>query len=227
MKKNHFLKEYGSQVAFFAAAVALALFVPAGLTNFAGVRIFIIICIASLLLFAAVLLYTGGKFSVKSKEVHYFLYDRRRKKNLSRSALCEELITEGMQFYLQDYVEDPLSLYVEFPKPLRLQLEGEPQFRVLIMYHVLRLLSQESATRIQELFEEADLRAISYLCRSLSDCGDEELADYIYRMKRNIGAEAERVSLFFKKNERRFSARSLRYVEQNFGRFFVDLSRFA
>jgi hypothetical protein len=159
--------------------------------------------------------------------VHYFLYDRRRKNTLSRDELSEDLIAEGMQFYLLDYVEDPLSLFVEFPKSLRLQLEGEPQFRVLIMYHILHLLSQEDATRIKEVFEAADPRAISYLCRSLSECGDEELADYIYRMKRNINLEAERLTLFFKKNERRFAARALKYVQQNFNRFFVDLARFA
>ena len=67
MKKNHFSKEHGSRLAFLAAAVALALFVPAGLTELAGVRIFLIVCIGMLLLFAATLLYASGKFSVKSK----------------------------------------------------------------------------------------------------------------------------------------------------------------
>ena len=227
MKKNHFSKEYGSQLAFLAAAVALVLFVPAGLTELAGLRIFLVISIVFFLLCSAVLLFVSGKFSVKSKEVHYFLYDRRRKKSLSRDSLSQELIDDGMSFYLSHYVEDPLSLFGEFPKPLRLQLEGEPQFRVLIMYHILQLLSQKDADEIKEIFTAADERAISYLCRSLSECKDEELADYIYRLKRNAQTEVGRIPLFFKKNERRFATRAIKYVEQNFDRFFVDLSRFA
>ncbi len=226
MKKNQFFKEYGSRLAFLAATIALLLFIPAGLTKLSGLRIFLIVSIALLLLCGAVLLYLSGKFNIKGKEVHYFLYDRRRKKSLPRESLSQELINDGVSFYLFDYIEDPLSLFTEFPKSLRLQLEGEPQFRVLIMYHILQLLAKKDATEILLIFSQADMRAISYLCRSLSECGDEELADYIYRLKRNAQTEAGRIPLFFKKNERRFATRAVKYVEQNFERFYTDSSRF-
>ncbi len=227
MKKKRFIKDHGSRLAVLAAALALLLFIPAGMTTHAVLRTFLIVSIAILLCGGAVLLYLSNAYNAKGKEVHYFLYDRRRKKLLARDAINEQTVADAIDYYLSEFTQDPLSLLQEIPKPLRDLWESEPHFRPLAMYRVLHLLSKTSQSDILPLFASADTRAVNYLCRALDACGDTELADYIYRLKKNAEREAGRIPLFFKKNERRFATRGLRYIEQNFDRFYVSTSRFS
>ena len=226
MKKKRFLKEFGSRLAFLAAALALLLFIPAGLTIHAPLRTFLIVCIVILLLSGAVLLYFGAKYNASGKKVHYILYDHRRKKQLSKNALDEQLVIDAADRYIREFTDDPFSLLSQLQRPLRDQLELEKAFQPLIAYRVLYLISQAPQGDILPLFLGADARAISYFCRAISECGDAELAEYIYRLKKNAERESGRIPLFFKKNERRFCARALRFVEQNFDRFYVDSTRF-
>ncbi len=225
MKKNRFIKEYGTRLSFALAALALLLFIPAGLSTATALRVFLIVCIAMLLVCGGILLYLGGHYNT-GREVHYFLYDRQQKKSLSKEELNEEAFIKGIDLYLADFDTTPLSLFEEFPKPLRIRLEEEEQFRLLICYRMLQSLCQCPQGDILPVFASADTRALTYLCRSLRACGDGELAEYIYDLKQNLDKEAGRIPLFFKKNERRFLSRAMRYLEQNFDSFYVNTTRF-
>ncbi len=227
MKAKRFIKEFGSRLAFFCAALALLLFIPAGLTQNATLRVLLGICILLLLIGGCVLLYLSGRYNGRGKTVHYFLYDHRRKTVLPRETLSEETVGEAIDRYVSEYCEDTLSLLGEVPKPLRMQLDMEPQFRPLVAYRVFSLLACGAQADVLSLFLAADSRAIAYFCRTLSECGDTELADYIYRLKRNAERESGRIPLFFQKNQRRFATRALHFVEQNFDKYYVDTVRFS
>ena len=226
MKWKHFIKEYASRLALLCAAVALLLFIPASVATSKAVKGLSVTGIVLFVLGGGVLLIIAGRF--RGNTVHYFLYDYRRKKKRPQNSLNAETIQDAVDFYLRPYVSDsPLSLFTDIPKSLRLQLEAEPWFRPLIMYRMLLALSDCSAQEIMTVFGESDIRAVTYLCRTLSGCGDTKTADTVYHLRQNLTREADRVAPFFKESKEAFATRSVRYIEQNFDRFYVEKSRFA
>ena len=120
---------------------------------------------------------------------------------------------------------DFVTLWQDIPKPLRIQLEGEPHFRPLVMYRMLFMLSEQESTHALAIFGAASEQVVTYLCRVIGEAGDREMADYIYHLKKNFTAERERVSVFFSKNTRVFASRTLRYTNQHFDDFYVAKSR--
>lgn len=228
MKWKHFIKEYASRLALLCAALALFLFIPASLSKGKNPAVFglSVTGMVLLILGGGVLLIIAGRY--RGNTVHYFLYDYRRKKKRPHDALNADNVQDAIDFYLRPYVSDsPLSLFTDIPKPLRLQLEAEPWFRPLIMYRMLLALSDCTAEEIMTVFGESDIRAVTYLCRTLSSCGDTKTADTVYHLRQNVAREAERVAPFFKGSREAFATRSVRYIEQNFDRFYVEKSRFA
>lgn len=228
MKWKRFIKEYASRLALLCAALALFLFIAAILSKDKKPVLFgwSVAGIVLLILGGGVLLIMAGRF--RGNTVHYFLYDYRRQKKRPQNSLNAETIQDAIDFYLRPYVGDSvLSFFTEIPKALRIQLEAEPWFRPIIMYRMLLALSDCPAEEIMTVFGESDIRAVTYLCRTLSGCGDTKTADTIYHLRQNIARESERVVPFFKGSREAFATRSVRYIEQNFDRFYVEKSRFA
>ena len=182
-----FLRNYATKLAFVCALAAFLLFIPAALTASMGLRSFLIVLIVMFLLGGCVLVFLGNRRG--AGRLHYFLYDRRRGQNYPREALNADIIQDAMAHYLHPFVSEEISLWREIPKPLRLQLEGEEQFRPLVMYYMLTLLSAREQQDTLAIFAAAGEQTVSYLCRTISECGDGELADYIYHLKKNFAAE--------------------------------------
>lgn len=218
-----FLRTYATKIAVLLAIVALLLFVPAAMTASVGMRAFLIVLILCLLGAGVILLALGNRRG--GNEVHFFLYDRRRGRIRRRGELTEEIVQDALAYYLQPLISDPLTLWQAFPKPLRLELEAQPHFRVPVMYRMLYLLSEQEERRIFEIFFEADEHIVTYLCHVLGDAQDRELADFIYHLKKNCRAERERTIAFFQKNQGCFAARALRFVERHFEEFYVPKNK--
>ena len=215
-----FLRTYATKIAVLAAIVALLLFIPAALTASTGLRVFLIILIILLLGGGVSLLFLGNFRG--GNEVHFFLYDRRRSRMRRRDELSAEIVQDAMDYYLQALVSDQLALWQAFPKPLRLQLEAQPQFRAPVMYRMLYLLSECEQREIFEIFSKADERIVTHLCHVLGDAEDTQMADFIYHLKQNCHGERERTVAFFQKNKHCFAARALRFVERHFDSFYVS-----
>jgi len=220
---NSFLRNYATRFAFLLALVAIILFVCAALTASSALRIFLIVMIVLLLAGGGVLLFLGNR--QHAGKIHYFLYDRRRNRFYQREELNADIIQDAIAYYLRDFVKNEMELWRDIPKSLRLQLEGEPQFTPLVMYRMLSLLAAQTPENAFSVFEDASEQVVTYLCRTISECGDSEMADYIYHLKKNCKTEQERAGLFFPKNKRAFSARTLRFVERHFDDFYVAKSR--
>ncbi len=223
MKTGAFLRNYATRLAFVCAIVAFMLFIPAALTASMALRVFLIVLMVMLLLGGGVLLFFGNRRNVG--QIHYFLYDRRRNRHYRREDLTPEIIQDAMSHYLRCFVGEEIELWQDIPKPLHLQLEGEEQFRPLVMYRMLALLSMCEAQEALRIFGAASEQTVFCLCRTISECGDSEMADYIYHLKKNFHTEQERIALFFPKNKRAFATRILRYVERHFDEFYVAKSR--
>ena len=218
-----FLRTYATTIAILLAIAAFLLFVPAALTTSSGMRAFLIVLILFLLGAGGILLALGNRRG--GNEVHFFLYDRRRGRIRRRNELTEEIVQDAIAYYLQPLVSDPLTLWQAFPKPLRLELEAQPHFRVPVMYRMLYLLSEQEDREIFEIFLESDERIVTYLCHVLGDAQDREMADFIYHLKQNCHAERERTIAFFQKNKRCFAIRALRFVERHFEDFYVPKNK--
>ena len=225
MKIGSFLRNYATKLAFVCALAAFLLFVPAALTASMGLRAFLVVLIVMLLFAGCVLVFLGNKRG--AGRLHYFLYDRRRGRNYPREELNADIVQDAMAHYLHPFVSEEILLWKEIPKPLRLQLEGEEQFRPLVMYHMLTMLSARDPQDALAVFAAAGEQTVTYLCRTISECGDGELADYIYHLKKNFATERERIALFFVKNKRTFAARMMRYLDRHFDEFYVARARIA
>jgi hypothetical protein len=220
VKKNQFFFEHGLHLATFCAVLGLLFFVPASMTQILGLRVFFGVLIAMLLAVGVVFLYLSHR--AKKERVHYFLYDHRRKLNLPMSALSPDLIREKMDAYLSRYTDSVESLWQEIPKKLRLQLEADTQFLPLISYRMLLDLSEKDAPVISDIFENADSRAVGYICRAIRDAGDADLADHVFHLKKSVEENGSRIPVFFHKNRPRFEERMMRFVERHMNDFYVD-----
>ncbi len=224
MKISSFLRNYATRLAFLLAFVALILFIPASLTASIGLRIFLIVLIVLMLGGGVALLFWGSRRN--GPQVHYFLYDRRRARSRRYHEMDADTVQDAMAYYLHSFTQEPLSLWREIPKPLLLQLDAQPQFRPLVTYRLLYLLSECDAERIYEIFSAASGSAVTYHCRAIGDAGDSEMADFIYHLKQKRIGDKERVVQFFQKNKQCFAVRALRCVERDFDLFYVSKSKF-
>ena len=161
----------------------------------------------------------------KSEHAHYFLYDHRRKINLSMNALTPALIRERIDSYLADYTSSVCDLWLTIPKKLRLQLEEDTQFLPLIAYRMLIELSEKEAGEALSIFENADGRAVGYICCAIRDAGDADLADYIFHLKKSIEESRTRIPAFFHKNLALFEERMVRFVERHISDFYINLKK--
>lgn len=223
MKQKKFLFDHAIHVATACAVLALLLFIPAVLTGSKGLGVFLYIVIALLLVGGGVILYLAHR--ERGERANYFLYDRRRETARPHDSLSFQLVKDGVEAYLSDYVEDVADLWVDIPKKLRIQLDGDTAFRPLIAYRMLLELSTRTPEEIIACFECADTRVVGYLCRAVKEGGDSEMADYIFELKRYIDRERAHIPVFFRKNLRCFEDRMLRYVERNMSDFYMDKKR--
>lgn len=219
MSRN-FLAEYAKYLASVLAVIALILFIPAGVTQSLGLRVFFIVLIALFLFGGVTLLYLGHKASTKI--INYFLYDAEHEKKIPKQELAFEHVEKGLSLYLKEYIDDPMLLWDEMPQRLRKRLGDEPHFRPLVAYRMLRALSDLSARDIRVIFSGTDERTVAYLCRSLSDAGDKKMADFIFDMKKKCGEESTKIVGFFRKNRTLFEERMVRFVKEHLHEFDLN-----
>ena len=220
MKKNQFFFKHGSHVATLCAVLGLLLFIPASMTKSLGLRIFFGILVAILLIGGCVIVYLSHR--AKGSRAHYFLYDHRRHINQSMNDLTPTLVREKIDRYLSDYTSTISDLWREIPKKLRLQLEADTQFLPLIAYRMLLDLSEKKEDEALHIFEQADGRAVGYVCRAIRDAGDADLADHVFHLKKSVEENRSRIPVFFHKNRPRFEERMVRFVERHMNDFYVD-----
>lgn len=219
------IKEYGTRFSVILTVLALMLFVPAGLAQNPVLTAVLIVLIFLLLGGAITVLVFAKKEHLG--DVHYFLYDEKEGKSVQKEALDDRLWRARIARYLHTFGCSSLSLWEGFPEKLRDKLSEEPQYRPLIAYSMLFALANCPDRHVPVAFSHADARAVSYLCHSLREAGDKELADYIYHLKKNESENEALVTPFFKKNGPRFSSRAMRYLDLHFDSFYVDKSYFS
>lgn len=224
MKISVILRNYATHIASLMALVALVLFIPASLTSSTVLRVFLIIFIVLLLGGGGVLLFLRSRHN--GPRVHFFLYDRRRGRSRRYDELDAEAVQDAMAYYLSPFTKDATSLWRVIPKALLMQLDAQTQFRPLVTYRLLYLLSACDEEQIYQTFSQANERVVGYLCRAIGEEGDNEMADFVYHLKQKRICDRERVVQFFQKNKQRFAARALLCVERNFDRFYVSKNIF-
>lgn len=224
MNLKKLIKTHGSHLSVLCAIVAFFLFIPACTATETLWKVFFTVLVVLLLLCGGLLLFFWNR--TREARVHFFLYDRESGKNRPDEELTPQTVSDCISFYLAPYGVEAADLFADIPRPLRQQLEREPDFRPVVMYQMLHALSGLEEGEITERFQAADPRAVAYLCRALSEAGDGELADFIYRLKKNAASEERHIPPFFKRNAARFEQRAMKYIDRNFEKFYVQRSRF-
>jgi len=227
MKKNKFLNKHAKLISLGLIALAFLFFLwAAAVDKSAHQAGFVTLLVFFLIFFVTGIGFFG--YATKHAEVRvcYFYYDRRKQRRIPREELTFELANDNLDFYLSEYVAQPIELFSEVPKPLRIQLQAEPAFAPLVAFKMLYELSLLEGDALTECFSAADERAVGFICRSIAKCGDEEMADLLARMKRNPELERARVLAFFTKNRRWFEGRILHYIQQRATQLTVLRERF-
>lgn len=217
MKQNKFLLEHALHLATACAVLALILFIPASVSQNRGIGIFFYIVSAVMLVGGGVVLYLA--YRAKAGYANYFLYEKETGECLPFSELNAKRVRDGVDGYLAPYAQDTVSLWGEIPKELRVKLTREPAFLPLIAYRMLLAIC-ECEGEAPIMFLGADDRAVGYVCRAIRDNGDENMADYVYELKKS--GDRARISAFFGKNRRIFEERMLRYVKRHENAFIVE-----
>ncbi len=226
MKKNKSFLNETRLAACLLMAIAVLFFIFASITNSGFWRVFFILVMCACFVGTCAFFYKEY-LEIKDRP-NFFLYDRRRKKRLTKEELTFELANEGINLYLKDFVARPSFLWRGIPKALSAQLEVEPAFAPLIGYKMLHSLAMLPAQEIPEVFFSAEDRTVAFLCRAVRDGGDVKMADLIFRMKRS---ERERVELramsFFVKNKKFFEGRILHYIREHAASLYRKENNFA
>lgn len=219
MKKQKSFIENGKTLSLIMAGLALVLFICACATK-GGLAAFFHVLWILCLLAGFYLFYMGYRQS--QSQVNYFLYDRRRKKKLKKEELTFEQLNDNLTYYLSHYVKHPLDLWKGIPKSLHIQTDANEAFRPLFCYRMLYEMSLLPDEEIKERFFDADEKTVSYVCRYISQAGDEEMAQLIFKMKREFVREEKHVVPFFQKNKRVFEGRMMRFTLHHIDEFTVD-----
>ena len=212
MIKN-LLTQYSKLIASICSVLALLLFIPAGITD--STPLFIVLVVFVGLLFAGsfAILFLGYRFVNASS--NFFLTDAKTNKRRSTTELTCEDVGERMDGFLEPYTASIASLWTDFPQKLRVDLGDTPAFRPLVAYRMLLALSEAGASTAVSIFQDAEERVVSYVCRSIAAVGDKEMADFLFSLKKKSLDEPQRAASFFRNNRARFGERMLAFVKQN------------
>ena len=152
---------------------------------------------------------------------NYFLYDRETKRSVSDKELTFELANANLTLYLADYMPNPLMLWEGVPVSLREQLKAGA-FRVPVAYRMLYELSVLEPNAILHYFGDCSEVIVHFVCRTISDAGDKEMADYIFNLKRRFDEQDQaNVTNFFVRNRRCFEGRLVNYIKNNLDRYVM------
>lgn len=219
MKNNkNFLHDAKVQSAIVAAvAVLFLILIFFAKNNMILLALWISLSLSALII--SVWIFVSG-LRDDATHYNYFLYDRKTKKSVPEAQLSFEMVNGKLSEYLADYVSAPLSLWSGIPANLREQLKNV-HFRVPVAYRMLFDLSVLSPDEILRRFGDAEESVVAYVCRTLSEAGDKDMADYIFGLKRRFGEEQTHVSNFFSRNKRCFEGRIFNYVKRNLGRYVM------
>ena len=149
---------------------------------------------------------------------NYFLFDRSKDKCVSAKEISFALVNENLSAYIAKYVARPIDLWDGVPKAL----QSDSAFRAPVAFRMLYEMSLLKGDEILRRFEDASDLTVNFVCRVVKASGDEEMADIIFRMKRQFESEQSRVVAFFTKNRRCFEGRIFNYVKNHLDDYIME-----
>lgn len=216
-KKQSFFGDY-KNLALLLLALAVLLFVPAGIAK-GGLSVFLYILSVLSLLSGIYCLYCEGR--ARGEWVNLFLYDRRRKTEIARDALSYDFAEDALLYLLSDFSDDEASLWEGMSPELSMQLEATPALHSLLAFFMMRRLAEKPPKEIFTVFLSADEQVITRLCRGIKESGDREMADFVFRMWNDPEREEHRITPFFQRNKACFETRFVRHVKAHLSEFVM------
>lgn len=187
-----------------------------------GLRtLWIFLAVVSLAAGVALLFFTYRK---APKRLNFFLYDPRRGRSISEQALDFDTANDRMEGFLAAFTDNPVHLWRGIPKTLAIELQAKEPLRPAVGYKMLYELSIATAEDAIDAFLSAEDRTVAYVCRAIRDGGDEDMADYLFKIKRNGDLDEEHLAAVFSKNRKFFEGHLMRYIKENMDRFAFEQS---
>ena len=220
MKNKKNLLQNAKLLAGIVAAVAVIFLIICFVAkdNMVVLALSISLCLSAFIISGWLL---AGGLRDDATHYNYFLYDRDTKRSVSDKDLTFELANTNLSLYLADYVPNPLMLWEGVPVALREQLKAG-SFRVPVAYRMLYELSLLEPNEILRYFGDSSEVIVHFVCRTISDAGDKDMADYIFNLKRRFDEQDQaNVANFFTRNRRCFEGRLLNYIKNNLDRYVM------
>ena len=207
----------GAGLALLIAILDFALFVPNCVVTI--VKVFAI-------LFGIVLLGLTGlcayyTFLESEGMPNYFLYDKRRKKNISPEKLTFEIVNERMSFFVSHVAQGKASnlwmgTVLQHPE----RFDPNHVYMPLVAYKMLYDLSRENSENGWSMFEhctEENMRAITYALRMN---GEQDMVRALRYLYENCPQDHERIRDYIQGNQKYIQSRMYGYVRRNLEVFY-------
>ncbi len=216
-KKQSFFDDY-KNLALVLLALAVLLFVPAGLAK-GGLSVFLYILSVLSLVSGIYCLYREHR--ARGEWVNLFLYDRRRENQIAKDALTYAFAEDALLYLLSDFSDDEASLWEGMSNELNMQVEATPALRSLLAFFMMRRLAEKPPKEIFTVFLSAEEQVVTRLCRGIRESGDREMADFVFRMWNDPEREEHRITPFFQRNKACFETRFVRHVKAHLSEFLM------
>ena len=207
----------GAGVSLIIALLILFLFVPHCAVTV--VKVFAILFSIVLIVLAGLCLYYT--FLECEGMLNYFLYDKRRKKNIAPEKLTFEIVNERMSFFVSHVAQGKaanlwMGDILQHPE----RFDPNHVYMPLVAYKMLYDLGRENSDRGWSMFSncpEENLRVITYALRTN---GEQDMVRALRYLHDNCGNDYERLRDYIQGNQKYIQSRMFGYVRRNLEVFY-------
>lgn len=200
------------------AVLLLAIAVPRASATYQ--RVLSVICAVLMLLLALLI----GAYQWLSRDTYpnFFLYDRKKKKNIPVEKLKFSVVSERMAFLFTRLSDSPEQLWRGDVLTHEDDLFGyRSVYKPLVAYKMLYDLGEQgSDSAYWGYLKTAPQENLDAICEALGKAGDKEMADYFRRILKLPDDDLARMREFLRKNLPYLRGRMVSYVVKHIEYFY-------
>ncbi len=204
-------------VSFIGAVLLFALAVPRADAAYKRV-LEIILASLMLLLSLLVVLYF---YVTRDAEPNFFLFDRKRKRNIPLEKLTFKIVNERMTFYLSMVCDGSVEQrWTENALENDRQLGPHRVYRPLLAYKMLYDLADKDLESDWALLYSAKPEIVNSLCSALEQGGEREIVRAFRYVMDSYRETPAKIRDFICGNQKYFCGRMVKYITKNIELFY-------
>ncbi|MBQ9416241.1 MAG: hypothetical protein IJU20_05325 [Clostridia bacterium] len=207
----------GAGLSLIIAILLFAVFVPR--CEVTVVKVFAILFgIILLILMVLCLYYT---FLECESMPNYFLYDKKKKRNIQPDKLTFDIVNSRMSFFVSRIAQGRASaLWTGDVLQHEERFDKNHVYMPLVAYKMLYDLAEENSDRGWAMFENCTDENLKVILYALRSNGEEDMVRVLKYLKENLSHDYSRVSDYIIGNRKYIQKRMYGYVRRNLDAFY-------